>query len=493
MAVMRALSGLIRWLSRFPFFHSLRFRLTLLVLLASLPAIGLLLYTANQQRDDALAEGQLEAIRLVRLAAIDQRRIFDQAEQLLTTVARLPEVRGNNADQCSMLMAELIEANREFNNLGVLNRDQSLFCSAVEGSAGGLLRNSQFAEDAFAADDVVIGTYGLGPLSDEPTVTYAAPVPVGEGDPQRLVFVSLNLGALNTFANIADLPDGAVLSVYDRTGVLLLRSPDVEEESMIGASFADDPVVQRMISDPSGAQLSQINDPDAIFSGDWIQIGAGESGLQNAAFITVSLPKEATVARADESFQENLSRLGLAALIAVAAAWVGADLFMTRDGESRKALVMSVYRVFETGDLAQLDDIVAVDVEDRTPAPGQAAGLSGYKQVVAHFRAAFPNGTLEPDELLADNDKVVARVTLRGRHIAEFFGSPPSGENVVANGIETFRFANGVIVEMWSMFGPMSIVELPSKVDLPEQPEPRPRKASLWRRAFGRVIGRSHA
>jgi predicted ester cyclase len=316
-------------------------------------------------------------------------------------------------------------------------------------------------------------------------------VPIDEGDPQRLVYTSLDLGALDTFTNIAELPQGAVLSVYDRTGVLL-RSSEVEEESLVGTSFADDPVVQRMISDPSGAQLSQIDDPDFIYSGDWIRIRGSDDGLQNAAFITVSLPTDVTVARADESFEENLSRLGLAALIAVAAAWVGADLFMTRDGESRKALVLNAYRVFETGDLAQLDDIFAVDVEDRTPAPGQASGLSGYKQVVAQFRAAFPNGTIEPDELLADNDKVVARVTLRGRHIADFFGSPPSGENVVANGIETFRFANGVIVEMWSMFGPLSIVEYPPRVELPEQPEPRARKPPLWRRTLGRVIGRSH-
>ncbi len=483
---MRAISGPMRWLSRFSFFHSLRFRLTLLVLLASLPAIGLLLYIANQQRDAALLEGQEEANRLVRLAAVDQGRIFDQAEQLLTTVSQLSEVRGDNADECSQLMTELIEVYSEFDNLGVVNEDGSIFCSAIEGDVGNILRDRQFVEDAFSANDFAIGTYQVGPLSDEPTVTYPAPVPNEGGAPQRVVFASLDLSALDTFANIADLPEGAVFSVYDRTGRLLLRSP--EDESAIGRSFADDPVVRRLINDPTGSALQGYDDPDFIYAGEWIRIRSGDIGVPGAAFITVSLPKEATVARANESFQENLSRLGLAALIAVAAAWVGADLFMARDGESRKGLVIDMYRVFETGDLAQLDDMIAVDVVDRTPAPGQTPGLSGYKQVMAQFRAAFPNGTIEPDELLADNDKVVARVTLRGRHIAEFFGSPPSGENVVANGIETFRFANGVIVEMWSMFGPLSIVEQPRRVELPDDPEPEP-QPSWWRRLIRRVTG----
>lgn len=478
---MRVISSPIRWLSQFSLFHSLRVRLTLLVLLASLPALGLLLYTANQQRDDALESGQENANRLVRLAAIDQGRIFDQAELLLTTIARLPEVQGSKAEQCSQLLAELLEPNSEFDNLGVINRDRSIFCSAIDEGNTSVVVDRAFIEDAFEANDFVIGTYQLGPLSDEPAVTYAAPVPSESGEPQRLVYASLDLTALDTFANRADLPEGAVFSVYDSNGVLLLRSP--ADESAIGRSFADDPVVQRMLMDATGATLREYDDSESIYAGESIQIRGGDSDMEGAAFITVSLPKDEIVARADEAFQENLSRLGLAALVAVALAWIGADLFVARDGESRKTLVAGIYRVFETGDLAQLDDVIAVDVVDQTPAPGQAAGLSGYKQLVAQFRAAFPNGTIEPNELLADNDKVVARVTLTGQHVAEFFGSPPSGENVVAKGTETFRFANGVIVEMWSMFGPLSIVELP-KADLPDEAPPEPERRHWWQRVF---------
>lgn len=484
---MRLIYGPARWLSQFALFHSLRVRLTLLVLLASLPALLLLLYTANQQREDALASGQENASRLVRLAAADQRRIFDQAEQLLTTIALLPEVRGNDPDQCSQIMSEVLETNNEFENLGVINLGGSIFCSAVKSDQNVVL-NPQFIDNAFAANDFVIGTYQQGPFSDEPIVTYAAPVPNPEGDPQRLVYASLDLSSLDTFANLADLPEGAVFSVYDRDGTLLLRSPS--DESAIGKSFAGKPVVERMIDDKSGVALQQLDDPESIYAGEWIRIRSGDSDASTpgAAFITVSLPKDEVVARADEVFEDNLSRLGLAALVAVALAWIGADLFMARDGESRKALVAGIYRVFETGDLAQLDDVFAVDVVDRSPAQGQAAGLSGYKQLVAQFRSAFPNGAIEPYELLADNDKVVARVRLRGRHVGDFFGSPPSGENVVANGIETFRFANGVVVEMWSMFGPLLTVE-PRKPEVAEEASSETRRRPWWRRLLRR--GRS--
>lgn len=480
---MGTLSSLIRWLSRIPIFHSLRFRLTLLVLLGALPAIGLLLLTASQQRDDAIAEGQEQANRLVRLAAVDQRRIFDQAQQLLTTVARLPEVQGENPEACSELMSELLEINSEFDNLGVVSRDGSVFCSGMEGDFSVLLNDEQFFEEAFAMNELVIGTYQVGPLSDEPTVTYAVPILGEDEDPQRILYGSLNLGALDTFANIANLPEGAVFSVYDRTGDLLLRSPG--DESAIGRSFAQDPVVSRMITDRTGTTLLQYVDPDFIFSGEWIEIWSSEENVQGAAFITVALPKAAIVERANETFQENLSRLGLAALVAVALAWVGADLFMGRDSETRKSIVAGIYRVYETGNLQHLDDVIATDVVDRSPAPGQVQGLSGYKQLVGQFRSAFPNGTIQPDDLLVAEDMVVAHVTLSGTHVNEFFGLPPSGEPVVAKGVETFRFANGVIVEMSSLFTPLAVVKPSDESEVQNPPVQEPKRPNIFQRIIG--------
>lgn len=455
----------------------------MLVLLGALPALGLLLLTASQQRGDAIAEGQEQANRLVRLAAVDQRRIFDQAQQLLATIARLPEVQGDNAEECSELMSELLEINDEFDNLGIVNRDGSVFCSGIEGDLSVLLNDEAFFDQAFTTNESVIGTYQRGPLSDEPTVTYAAPIPSDEGEPDRIAFTSLDLGALDTFANIANLPEGAVFSVYDRNGVLLLQSP--EDESAIGQSFADDPVVRRMITDRSGTSLRQYRDPELLYSGEWIEVQSAAEDTQGAAFVTVALPKVSTVERADETFQDNLSRLGLAALVAVALAWVGADLFMSRDSETRKSLVAGIYRVYDTGDLQHLDDVIATDVVDRSPAPGQVQGLSGYKQLVGQFRSAFPDGTIEPDDLLVAEDMVVAHVTLRGTHVNEFFGLSPSGKPVVAKGVETFRFANGVIVEMSSLFTPLAVVK-PSDTSLEEgPPAPEPKRPNIFQRIAG--------
>ncbi|HYH11078.1 MAG TPA: ester cyclase, partial [Thermomicrobiales bacterium] len=115
----------------------------------------------------------------------------------------------------------------------------------------------------------------------------------------------------------------------------------------------------------------------------------------------------------------------------------------------------------------------------------QVQGLSGFKQLIGQFRAAFPNGRIEPEELLADGDKVVAKVQLTGTHVGEFFGLEPSGKPVVAKGVETYRFANGVIVEMWSMFTPLVVVKAPVEEREPAPEEKRERRG-LLQRIFGR-------
>ncbi len=55
---------------------------------------------------------------------------------------------------------------------------------------------------------------------------------------------------------------------------------------------------------------------------------------------------------------------------------------------------------------------------------------------------------------------------------------------MIADGMETFQFRDGVIAESWSMFGPL--VEL-KKLETPvERAETRQRRPTLLQRVFGR-------
>ena len=102
------------------------------------------------------------------------------------------------------------------------------------------------------------------------------------------------------------------------------------------------------------------------------------------------------------------------------------------------------------GRLEVLDDIVGPNYVNHDPAvPGLPDGPAGLKPILAGFRAAFPDLHFTIDDLIAEGDRVVTRWTMRGTHLGEFAGLPPTGRQVVSGGMQIERLENGQIVEHW--------------------------------------------
>src|SRR3954454_22385664 len=89
-----------KWLS------NLRVRFLLLVLVAVLPALGLLILSASEQRDQAVTAAKAETQRLASLAAADQQRTIESTRQLLVVLTGLPEVQ-ESGPVCDQLLADL--------------------------------------------------------------------------------------------------------------------------------------------------------------------------------------------------------------------------------------------------------------------------------------------------------------------------------------------------------------------------------------------------
>ena len=84
--------------------------------------------------------------------------------------------------------------------------------------------------------------------------------------------------------------------------------------------------------------------------------------------------------------------------------------------------------------------------------------FEGVTQFYETLWSAFPDVEATIEDMIAENDLVSFRVTVRGTHQGEFLGVDPSG-NQVAFGVQNiYRFRDGKVVERWSnpdMFGLM--------------------------------------
>jgi predicted ester cyclase len=101
------------------------------------------------------------------------------------------------------------------------------------------------------------------------------------------------------------------------------------------------------------------------------------------------------------------------------------------------------------GNEAVSADIIHPDFFDHTNPPGMQHGLKGHLAIVRLFRAAFPDQWWQIEDLIAEDDKVVARTTMTATHTGDFFGIPPTGRPVTLTGVHILRLQEGRIAEHW--------------------------------------------
>jgi serine phosphatase RsbU (regulator of sigma subunit)/predicted ester cyclase len=131
--------------------------------------------------------------------------------------------------------------------------------------------------------------------------------------------------------------------------------------------------------------------------------------------------------------------------------WSGEEIPVSRDQEKNKATVRKFFEeVWNRGNVAAADEILAPDFVDRSLLPGQEPSREGYKRSIIEFRAAFSFADLTIESQVAEGDMVVTKFSTRCIHRGEFLGVPPSGEEANYASIRIHRMAGGRITDEWS-------------------------------------------
>jgi steroid delta-isomerase-like uncharacterized protein len=124
--------------------------------------------------------------------------------------------------------------------------------------------------------------------------------------------------------------------------------------------------------------------------------------------------------------------------------------------------------VWNQGNLRLLDELLTNDYVGHDPV-NPVRGIQGAKDVVSMYRKAFPDCRLDIDDLFSTGDKVVVRFRYNGTHQNTLEGIPPTGRHVTGPGISIYRFQGDRIVEdftNWDALGLMQqlgVVTLPGK------------------------------
>jgi len=126
--------------------------------------------------------------------------------------------------------------------------------------------------------------------------------------------------------------------------------------------------------------------------------------------------------------------------------------------EENKNIVRRYQEIYNSNDLDALGDVVAVDMLTPKIMPGMEPGLEGARQVHQKTLIGMPDWRTAIDDLIAEGDKVAARVIMTGTHTGNFYGIHATGKRVEFSGIYVVRIANGKIAEHWGEEDSLSLL-----------------------------------
>jgi PAS domain S-box-containing protein len=310
-------------MSRF-FPHSLRFRLVVLVLLATLPALLLLISSGLDRRRNRTALEEENLLRLIRLASHDYMQVVDQAHQLLGILSRVPAVKDSESEECTSLFTILSKQYPQYTGFLLLRVNGTLLASSFSQASPISFSDRAWFRDAVQTGNFVVSGYHKGRMSHKPVVICAHPVLETAGRPKAILAVGLDLSWLSHFVAEVGLPELASVTAFDGSGNILSRYP--APDRWIGKNASQTQLFKE-IKDRREDDCFKTIDLDGapmLFAFTHLR----DSISKEQSFLSIGMSEEVAFATAERSLNRSLTLMALVMLLALAAALFGGNLFV---------------------------------------------------------------------------------------------------------------------------------------------------------------------
>jgi PAS domain S-box-containing protein len=323
---------------------SIRRLLIVLVSIAILPALGIIVLTGFEARQQALAESERNAQLLARGIGEIQERTTRGIRQLLEQLADMPQVKAGDARAATDHFKTLAAAFPVVDNIVMVGADGQGLSSAMP------VEPFSFADRPFFQQAMARGAFTAGDFqrslpSAPPTFPFAQPLRDATGRCIGLAVLTIRLDTYATLFEDADLPPDSVLSIVDRNGYRIYRTPP-DPHSDIGSPLPA-PLLMAVTRGqaPQGAVTRTGADGvSRIYAFTQLRLTPGDEPYLT---IVVGIPREHILDNANALLWRNLLLLALALVLALALAWLLGSRLLGR----RLDTIVAVTGTLGAGDL----------------------------------------------------------------------------------------------------------------------------------------------
>jgi PAS domain S-box-containing protein len=303
--------------------QGLRARMIALVLVAVLPAVGVILYSTGERRQRVMKESRKETLETVHQVSNETRHMIDSARELLVLLEHLPEVQGDIAT-CNTLLKNLKEHNPRFANFGVIGPDGKILASAVPLPGTIDVSDRPFFQTALRTEGFQLGHFHVGRITGVPSFNFALPVRDSEGRLQRVLFAAIELASLQAFLDQLPHPKGAVVTVVDGKYTVLACHP--AGSGPPPGQRLPEPLVTVL---QTGRQGEAFDATGAAGTDDLVGF-VTQGTSPGVLHVLADTPLDAAFAPVRSALVQDLVILGLLVLFIFLAAVIGGELFVLR-------------------------------------------------------------------------------------------------------------------------------------------------------------------
>jgi steroid delta-isomerase-like uncharacterized protein len=117
--------------------------------------------------------------------------------------------------------------------------------------------------------------------------------------------------------------------------------------------------------------------------------------------------------------------------------------------EQNKSLIRSYVETWNRGDLQKLSEYWSPSMVHHTRT--KSHGLEEVKNIVGSFMNAFPDLRWKIDDIVAEGDRVVTRMTAQATNTGSYMGLPATGRKITCAVMGIARVDEGKIAEHWGV------------------------------------------
>jgi two-component sensor histidine kinase len=362
---------------------TIRQRLFLLTAAALTPALVAFGVSEYQLRQERTADIHALALQQAWLASSEVGRIFDGMAAILRATSAAREVGILASPECGAFL-EIVKAQvQQVQAVAIVDpATGAIWCDGPWIVDAGL---TEFAQEASAQNDVVIGRYhrtdATGPALLPVAVPYERP------DGTRVVAIAhIRLDWLGGELKARGLAPGDALTIADREGVIVAREP--MPERFVGTRIPE-PFLQLVKSSTAGT--AEVRSQD----GTHRVIGYLPPNLTTGLYISAGVSTEQAFAAINRATASSAAVMAVGASLAFAFAWLVGLRVIQRPVDR----LLSVSDAWQDGDLGARTGISAGPGEFRTLAAALDAMMDALQQREAERQQASAQRALLAREL----------------------------------------------------------------------------------------------